>query len=595
MTKHILQLLALFTLSLTPWVATAEDSSSIRLNLQSTGADTNAVGTLQATFRSRGSTLSLSLANLTPGAPYTVVVGVTPEAAFNADSRGRARLSFGTLSRRGVYPLDFDPRGQTLAVQENGTNILQAVVSGFGEPEKSAVSERVELRLVGSQGRAVAQYLLLSTGRRTFNVQLTGVSGSNWVLYVDGLRRGDFANRGTTGRLGFDSTPRNTNTLLLDFDPRGKVLDIARETNLVFSGVMAAQATNVSFAAPRAQVAFIPSTGVDPDGTARAKLKVDEKARQKFSVELEDVPVGTYELLADGVLTANVQVITNLTGTEGEVEFSSREDNGDELPLTFDPTNTVFTVQRAGTVYFTGALVLPGSGTNTNSGPAFLTEALSSTGLDGDAHGEAKFEVDDRGRQKFSVEIEDVAEGSYALWVGGVQRATFAAQTILGKVTGEIEFEAGDDDTDELPLNFDPRGQLIEVRGTAGTYFSHVFGNGGATNSPGLTTPLEIVLPLFNAGAPVNATARMEYQRDDDGGESFEVELEDLAVGNYELWVGATQRAVIAVVATTGGTRGQVEFDDTPKAGESLLNFNPRGEIITVVGSSGVLFQRVLP
>lgn len=592
-TKSKLKIAAL-ALGLFALPVLADDSSTIRLALQNTGVDTNAAGTVVAQLKSKSSTLTLTLANLTPGTAYTVNNGDTPEANFVADPKGRARVLFTTSSKKNTFPLDFDPRGGLLSVRENGTNILQAVVSGSGEPDKSAVTERVELKLSGTKSKAVAQFIAFSTGRRTFSVQLSGVTGTNWSLYVDGLLRGSLNSRGSSGRISFDTQTNRAGMLLLDFDPRGKVLDIAQETNLVFTGAMAAQALNVNVATPRAQLAFIPSTGIDADGTARAKLKVDKQARRKFSVELEDVPLGTYELLADGVFKANIQVVTTDSVTEGEVEFSTDDDDSDELPLTFEPTNSVFTVQRDGSVYFTGGLTNGSSGTGTNSGPAFLDEQLTSTGLDADAHGDARYEVDDRGREKFQVEIEDVVVGDYALWVGGIERGTISVTLINGKVNGEIEFEAGDDDSSELPLTFDPRGQLIEVKSGAGTFFSHTFGSGNGTNSvsvPGVT----VQLPLFSATTNGSATAEMKFKRDDDGGESFEVEIEDAATGNYELWVGATQRATIAVVNTASGTHGQVEFDDSPKAGQLPLNFNPQGELITIVREGVTYFQRLLP
>lgn len=110
-----------------------------------------------------------------------------------------------------------------------------------------------------------------------------------------------------------------------------------------------------------------------------------------------------------------------------------------------------------------------------------------------------------------------------------------------------------------------------------------------------LPAPLLIQLPLFSTGASSNATAGMKFKRDDDGGESFEVEIEDAPVGVYEVWVGATQRASIAVAATVSGTHGQVEFDDSPKPGQLPLNFDPRGELVTLVRNGVTYFQRILP
>jgi hypothetical protein len=223
-----------------------------------------------------------------------------------------------------------------------------------------------------------------------------------------------------------------------------------------------------------------------------------------------------------------------------------------------------------------------------------VEETLSSTGLDADANGKAEFEIDDRGRRKFSAEIEDVAEGAYELWVGGVLRGSIEAESDDDEIEGEIEFESGDDDSDELPLDFDPRGLLIEVKNGSGTFFSHNFGSGNGGNSTS-APQVKVELPLFNTGTAVGATAEMKFKRDDDGDESFEVEVEDAPTGSYELWVGATQRATIVVENTDSGTEGEVEFEDSPKSGHLPLDFDPRGELISVVRDGVTYFQRLLP
>jgi hypothetical protein len=456
------------------------------------------------------------------------------------------------------------------------------------------VVERAQFRIPGSKMKAVSQFVAFNTGRRTFSVQLTGVTGSNLMLYVDGILRGGFTTKGSSAKINFDTNPVKAGVLLLDFDPRGKVVDIAQDSNLLITGPMAAQAMNVNFATPKSRTAFIPSTGIDPDGTARVKLKVEKDARQKCSIELEDVPAGTYQLLADGTAVGNIQVTTDSEGTEGEVEFSNRDDESDELPLTFDPETSVLTVQRDGAIYFQGALTYAGSGGSGTSTPTSLEERLASTGLDPDAHGKAEFEIDERGRSKFNVEIEDVAAGVYELWVGGVLRGTIQAESDDGEVEGEIEFKAGDDDSDELPLDFDPRSLLIEVKNGSGTFFSHTFGSGDGINTSS-PSPVSVKLPLFSTGTAPGAMAKMKFKRDDDGDESFEVEMEDAPVGNYELWVGSTQRATIAVENTDSGTRGEVEFENSPEPGQLALDFDPRGEVVSIVRDGVTYFQRLLP
>jgi hypothetical protein len=478
-----------------------------------------------------------------------------------------------------------------LAILDGTNSVLQAMVSGPSEPSDITVDERVQLSPIGGTGVASARYLATKTGLRTFSVSLQKIAGTNWSLYVNGVLRGAIPVSGSKGALNFKSSPGTSTALLLDFDPRDQVVDIAQGTNLMFSGELSAQIKDVNVASPSVEEAFIPSTGADSDGTASARLRVDADARRTFSVELEDVAVGTYDFLADGVLQGSIPVAIHSSGTHGEIEFSNREDSGDELPLTFDPTNTTFIVQKEGVIYFQGMITFGSTG-GTNDAPTTIDEALTSTGLDPDASGDAKFRIDDQGRHRFSVEIEDVPAGLYELWVAGIKRGTISAQVSSNGVKGELEF-SNPTDAGELALNFDPRGQLIEVKTVAGVFFSQLFGLAD-TNST-VVMPLRIELPLFNQGFAPTASASMKYRRDDRGRISFQVEIEDAPAGSYDLLVGGSQRASVTVSATLSGTHGEVEFETEPDGSNLLLDFDPLGQDILLRHNGDVYFERTLP
>ena len=203
--------------------------------------------------------------------------------------------------------------------------------------------------------------------------------------------------------------------------------------------------------------------------------------------------------------------------------------------------------------------------------------------------------MDARGRHKFSVEIEDVAAGASTLTVGGVVRGTINATLVAGKVKGELEFESKLEPGHKL-LNFDPRGQTIEISSAAGVFFSHLFGSGsgGPTGgTSGTVTPFDVTVALTSSGADSNATAKAEYKRD--GDLSFEVELEDLAVGSYDLLVGGVVRGSISVVNGSKGTRGKLQFESEPKPGQPTLNFEVAGQEIFVQQGATVFFTRTFP
>lgn len=569
---------------------TAADSSAIRVPLVNTGVDSNAVGTATMAFGSRSSSVLVRAANLTPGQDYTLYVGVIPEATAVADANGRWSARFRTRPTSSSQLLDFDPRGLVMALHDGNTNVLAALISRTGEPLGCVVSEKAEYE--DDDSKTTLSFKTLKNGRRSFTARMTGVSGSNWVIYCNGQAVGDLIVRGRTGSARFDTAPTSTSVQTLDFDPRGLVVDISRDDDLHFTGECEAQIRNVNVALPSIQFASIPTTGLDEDATAKAKLRVDDDARRKFSVEVEDIGTGDYEFVANGIVQGNIHVVNSDSGTRGEIEFSSRDDDDDELPLTFDPTNSTFIIRQGSYVYFEGMLVLPNSG-GTNEPPTEIEEEMASTGLDGDASGDARYRIRDDGRRDFNVEIEDVPVGSYQLFIGGVKRGTISVVSLISGVEGELEFSTPAE-SGKLPLNFDPRGQLIEIRNANGTYFEHLFGGGGSVGGSNLlVVPFEIELAFFNISSHSNATAKAEFDLDDDGDRSFEVEIEDAPLGTYTLWVGGTNVASFNVVASDDGTHGEIEFDsDSPEDGELLLNFDPLGKLIEIKRDDVVHFAR---
>ena len=68
------------------------------------------------------------------------------------------------------------------------------------------------------------------------------------------------------------------------------------------------------------------------------------------------------------------------------------------------------------------------------------------------------------------MEVEDAPLGDYQLLVGGVPRGTI---TVAIASKGEIEFSSDLDERGVLRLDFDPRGQDIEIRHDA-TVLLHV-------------------------------------------------------------------------------------------------------------------------
>jgi hypothetical protein len=232
---------------------------------------------------------------------------------------------------------------------------------------------------------------------------------------------------------------------------------------------------------------FVANTGLDPDASVKIEFE-EESDHSEFSVEIEDVPVGDYELYVDGELRAIITVVDDgAGGTEGEVEFRSPLDDDDELLLDFDPRDKLIEITMDGQVYFSG--LFDGTSTPDDDGdddagdddrnnddgsnedpssvgaPEFgdmeTKIELSNTGVNSAISGDAELKQDPD-KVEFEVEIEDTAPGIYELWLGGDFLADIEVIDFGFETEGEVEFRFPQEN-DHLLLNFDPRGQLIEI------------------------------------------------------------------------------------------------------------------------------------
>lgn len=568
----------------------AADSSLIDTSFRRTGVDTDATGTIKVTFSDKKRELALQFAKLNASTTFQIEVDGIVEAGFTTGKKGDAKLLF---RPSGSPALDFDPRGKTIRVLTGGVSVLETVVSGAGETAGSAVTESVSLALgsaPGATGTATASYTLDKKGRRTFTIALAKAGPGPFSLYVGGLLRGNFTVSGSKASLKLTGS-------LLNFDPRGQVVDIVSPAGVVFSSELSASVPGINTATPSLGVALLPATASAGSGQAKAKLVIDDRARKHFSIELEGVPAGTYDFLVDGTDVGDISVITVGGSTKGELEFTNNDDSGEgELPLTFDPVGRTLSVSQSAVVFFSGTFNPAASGSGaTNFGAATrIQEELSSTGLENKASAKADFRVDDKGRARLNIEIEDVAAGAYQLVIGGASRGTIQAVSVNGEVTGEIEF-ASPSESGKSALSFDPRGQLIEISSAAGVYFSHLFGGGTATGGSGGTViPFDLRLPLLSSGLDADATAKAGYRQKSSGALKLEIEAEDLPAGAYQIWIGGVQRGTLTVAAVTGGTEGKFTFaaggDDTADA---TLDFSVLDEDISIRQGSTIYFSRV--
>jgi hypothetical protein len=224
-------------------------------------------------------------------------------------------------------------------------------------------------------------------------------------------------------------------------------------------------------------------------------------------------------------------------------------------------------------------------------------------------------------RVEFSVELEDVPVGEYTLRSAGTPRGTITVLAVDGGSEGEIEFrdpvEAG-----KILLDFDPRGQVLSAERNGAVVLTGTFpiqptgpidggddddgsdddggddnsddggdDNGGGGGGGGGAPPAgvaSVVLTSTGVDADAHGDATYEGHANE---QEFEVEVEDLPDGNYELIVGGTLRASFVVE----DEEGEVKFNQPARAGRQLLDFDPRGKLIEVSRNGTVYVSGTLP
>ena len=210
------------------------------------------------------------------------------------------------------------------------------------------------------------------------------------------------------------------------------------------------------------------------------------------------------------------------------------------------------------------------------------------------ASGHADFEerVD---RTSFSVEVEDMLDGSYQIFVGDTDRGELVVNMGIGETEFRSPGEAG-----KILLTFDPRGELVEIYDDQGVVLTSgdvVFdpGDDDDNGDPIDFGMVEIDVDLTNTGvfplASGDARLRPEVDRTD-----FKVEIEDVPVGSYTLRIADQVVGTInAVLLEDGTVEGELEFRNPVESGKILLDFDPRGQQIDVLDESTVILETLFP
>jgi hypothetical protein len=382
---------------------------------------------------------------------------------------------------------------------------------------------------------------------------------------------------------------------------------------LALGAALAIGSAGQSAAAVSSQIkSSLAPTGVDADAEGRIKLSFRQK-RSRMRIELQGLePNSSYSLLVAGQPWASVE--TNRKGRT-KLHFGTPA-KGRELALPGDPRGSDLSVHDGASDVLVAVLSGGGESDDTRvREETFLTPTELAFG----GRARVRFERRKNGELRFDVELENVTPGAYRVLVGGIERGVLVANS-LGR--GEIEWRTDSDDGDHLPLDFDPRGEIVDILNDAGEI---VFTGSAEAQIPGVSddgsdddasdddgsdddasdddggnpggppvacgNPVEIEVPLINAGLYPSGQADARFRLRDGCRTDFQVEIEDVPDGAYELYVGGVPRGTISVSAG----QGEIEFDDEPVGAEILIDFDPRGMEVRVESDGVVAFERVFP
>ena len=239
-------------------------------------------------------------------------------------------------------------------------------------------------------------------------------------------------------------------------------------------------------------------------------------------------------------------------------------------------------------------------------------------GLNGSGY--ARYE-DYPAHMEFEIELEDMPDGMYRLYVGGKDRGE--VEVMEGR--GVIRFASPSEDGRWL-LNFDPRGVQIEVHDSQGVVLStferrferddHQHqggGHGGGSHDDhaydcdsghmggGMRDCVddgdfvEVEAELVNTGVFADAKGEAEWDMTSVR-VRFSVEIENVPAGYYPLHVGGNEVGIIeAFEMHYGGVYGRITFRDPAISGREHLDFEPRGQAIKVMQGEVVILEVDFP
>ena len=433
----------------------------------------------------------------------------------------------------------------------------------------------------------------IGSGRSVLTIRTRGLDAGSYTVRVGGVPEGQLVSKGgRSATARFSSGGRLGTAQVLDFDPRGNAIELESERGGVLEVEVSGPGSEPAGTMVEERTSLARTAAAPAQGEAGAHFRLRKDGRTSFEVELNHVPDGAYALFVDGIERGTIQVKLG----RGKLEFDSAD--AGKLVLDFDPRGATLDVAQGGVIFFSGPLLAQSPGV-TICTPSDARLALLPTAAAAGGHAELRFRTRTDCETSFDVELEDVAAGSYDLFVNGAVVGVIVAapDPLTGRIKGEIEFSTDTDDAEELPLTFDPANASVEIR--QGAEAMLIFSGIADPNSPppAVCTADETTVLLaagaLQPGAKGNARLRVRS----DCRSSFRVQIENVTTGIYDLVVGGVVRGTImaALDPVSGEIQGEIEFSNSNDApGDLPLTFDPAGQTIEVSQGGIVVLSSVL-
>ena len=368
-----------------------------------------AAARLHARMSDGGSWMVLRATRLGASVPVSLLLrdaggGDTTVLTFTSDRRGQANLRFRSSPRTARdLPLGFDPRGKTIVLSVAARDSLEIEVPGDDTPPAggtpppgggtpppgggpppppSATCTAVDtgdiflVRQAGA-GTAKARFRRDANCNRDVRVEADDVPLGAYDLCVGGIAFGSFqaVDNGVEiegeielGTQADQPDERPFPAALAD--PLGQPIEVRTAAGtactgpLLFSfasfpddpGSGAGQPPETCTPADTGDLLLVAEAG---GGKAKARFRRQADCARDFRVEVEDVPLGLYDVCVGGVDFGSLAVVDTGVEIEGEIELDDEPEQSGERPFPAalpDPLGQRLEVRRSGATPCSGSL-----------------------------------------------------------------------------------------------------------------------------------------------------------------------------------------------------------------------------------------------